>query len=133
MRGKMFHNYVVEITSRLLATIGWRVYLEYRIRQNGIINDVDILAVLNSCRVIFEIETTARHILDNCYKAQAVGIPLCIVVPTRKVYNAAVKQTRSIALKPAGVPITIFTLNQLPQELTAYLSFFIAANSHTDK
>ena len=133
MRGKLFHNYMVEKTSWLLAALGWFICLEFCIRRNGVTNFVDIFAVLNGVQIAFEIETTSRHIADNCYKAQAVGIPICIIVPTTKVYNAAVKKTCDIHIDHAGLPIRIFTLHQLEQELTDYLSLFIAANSHTDK
>lgn len=130
MRGKMFHNYMVEKTSRLLAALGWFICFEFCIRRNGVTNYVDIFAVLNGVQVAFEIETTSRHIADNCYKAQAVGIPVCIIVPTAGTYQAAVKKTRNLTVEH---PIQIFTLQQLDQELTDYLSLFIAANSRMDK
>lgn len=133
MRGKDFHNHMVEKTSLLLASLGWIVSLEFCICRNGVTNFVDVFAAICDFQMAFEIETTPRHIADNCYKAQAVDIPLCIIVPTSKVYRTAVKKTDGVNIKPAGLPIRIFKLTQLQQELMSYLSLIIVANSDTDK
>ena len=133
MRGKMFHNYMAEKTGFLLASLGWCVFLEFNICRNGVTNFVDILGTFHRFQMAFEIETTPRHIVDNCYKAQAVGIPLCIIVPTSKVYEAAVTETNRINIRPAGYPIRIFKLIQLQQGLMSYLSLIITANRDTDK
>jgi len=107
--------------------------LEFGICRNGVTNFVDILATVSDFRMAFEIETTDRHIIDNCHKACAVGLPLCVIVPTSKLYNAAVKKISNLDTAHAGYPIKIFKLSQLKQELTAYLSLFIDANSDTDR
>ena len=133
MRGKTFHNYIVEQTCLLLTSLGWVVFLEYCICRNGVTNFVDILATMYNFNMAFEIETTPRHIKDNCQKAYAVGIPLCVVVPTSKLYKTSVDTTSRLNIQPAGLPIRVFKLSQLQQGLTSYLSLIIAANSNTDR
>jgi glutaredoxin-related protein len=129
MRGKVFHNYMVNRTSVLLKTLGWIAFLEYLLCRNGTTNFVDIMGMHSNFQMAFEIETTTRHILDNCRKAEAVGIPLCIIVPTPHIYRIACRQVNTLNGTPGGYSIKVFKVSQLEQGLREYLSFFIAANS----
>ncbi|HBG25843.1 MAG: hypothetical protein A2Y10_08330 [Planctomycetes bacterium GWF2_41_51] len=129
MRGETLHNFMVARTKLFLIGILWKVFTEFKISQNGVINYADILAIYSNLAIIFEIETTSRHIIDNCLKAQAVNIPLCIIVPDTALLKTASAKLDKLDIKPGGCRIKLFRLNQLHNEVTNYLSLFIAANS----
>ena len=133
MRGKTLHNYMVQQICALLFYLDWQYQLEFMIRRNGITNFLDIYGMYNSFAMAFEIETTDRHIIENCYKAVAVDIPVCIIVPTSRLYRIAHQQIESLNITPGGYQIKVFKLSQLEKELKDCLSLFIAANSDMDK
>lgn len=133
MRGKEFHNYIVDQTGLILISLGWQIFLEFGVHKNGVNNFVDILATFFDFQMAFEIETTDRHLIDNCYKAYAAEVPLCVVVPTSKLYERAVKKIDNLDIQPAGRPIKVFKLAQLKQELRSYLSLIIRANTDVDR
>ena len=83
MRGKPFHNLIVNRTKTILQGFFKCVYLEYRFRRNGVITDFDVFAQENLFALAIEVETTCRHGIDNAKKAAGVNVPLWIIVPTQ--------------------------------------------------
>lgn len=83
MRGKAFHNQIAEEVKTVFNGHGWQVSTEHRYRKNGITTFFDLFAVKGNKRIACEVETTIRHAVDNALKAQATGVALWIIVPTR--------------------------------------------------
>lgn len=133
MRGKSLHNHIVAQTAGLLRLLGWIVFFEYLLCRNGITNYLDILGIHSGFQMAFEIESTPRHVIDNCRKAEVIRVPICIIVPTKQVYQSACKQVKSLDITPGGYPIRIFMFHQLEQGFMTYLPLIIAANRQTDK
>lgn len=75
-----------------------------------------------------EIETTARHAVDNARKAAMVDVPLWVIVPTRRLKSDLTRKLKDLAIRSGNQPIKILLLGQLRKELTNYLSLFIPAN-----
>jgi len=122
MRGKPFHNLMVDDTKATLDRFFEEVGLEYRLRRNNIVTDLDVFARRGSMTLAVEVETTDRHALDNARKAAAVGVPLWIIVPTRALQRRLVRRLAPLGLRPGGRPICVLLLGQLEQALTHYLS-----------
>jgi hypothetical protein len=96
---------------------GWHTSTEHRFRANGTTTYIDLFAVHERYRLACEIETTSRHALDNAQKAQAVGIPLWFLVPTRKVKRQIANKLKTQELTPGGEPIKVLLLSELDNEL----------------
>ncbi len=122
MRGKAFHNLLVQETQSRLAEFFDEVEAEYPIRRGGVVDFLDLFAQGPSGTLAVEVETTLRHALDNARKAAAVEIPLWIVVPTRALRRHLLRQLESLDLGPGGQPICVLLLGELQQALTHYLS-----------
>ena len=84
MRGGAFHNWMVCEVCEALAASGWEIETEYRYEKNGVVTFFDVYAVRDGREVAVEVETTARHVLDNVRKARAVGVEVLVVVPNRR-------------------------------------------------
>jgi len=122
MRGKPFHTLMAYQIKAILDRFFEDVRLEYRRRGNNIVTDLDLFARRGSTTLAVEIETTDRHALDNARKAAAVGVLLCIIVPTRALQRRLVRRLAPLGLRPGGRPICVLLLGQLEQALTHYLS-----------
>lgn len=133
MQGDPLHNYVGNETEGTLTSLDWRVWLEFCVRKETITNYMDIFATKAGLAIGFEIETTARHVLDNCRKAELVGIPLWIIVPNKRVLKSVTNKLSGQHIRPAGHQIKILLLSELKQELTNYISLFIAAYCYQDR
>ena len=133
MRGKPFHNLIVSRAKTILQGFFICVYLEYRLRRNGAVTDLDLFAQEDLFALAIEVETTCRHGIDNAKKAAAVDVPLWIIVPTQTLRAKLSRQLRLLELRPGDEPIKIFLLGQLEQEVMNYLSLFIVANKQKDK
>ncbi|MCK5000313.1 MAG: hypothetical protein KAS23_12290, partial [Anaerohalosphaera sp.] len=83
MRGKAFHNRIAMEAKTILNNHSWQVHTEHRCRKNGITTYLDLFAIKGNKAIACEVETTSRHAVDNARKAQAVGVVLWIIVPTR--------------------------------------------------
>ena len=133
MRGNLFHNYLVQQTKMVLIAFGWQVYPEYCIQRNGVITYFDLLANKDHFLLGLEIETTARHIIDNAVKANAVGIDVWFILPTRNLRKKARKKLATVNIRPTDKNIQLLLPGQVAQALTDYLSPTIAANSYEDR
>ena len=89
MRGGAFHNKMVEEVASVLVVQGWKVETEFCLRSNGVVTFFDVYAIKDGREIAVEVETSARHVVDNVKKAQAVGVEVWIVVPSRRVKRAA--------------------------------------------
>jgi hypothetical protein len=96
---------------------GWHTSTEHRFRANGTTTYIDLLAVIHRYRLACEIETTPRHALDNARKAQAVGIPLWFVVPTRKVKRQITNKLKTQNLTPGDERFKVLLIGELDNEL----------------
>ena len=109
MRGKAFHNRIVEDACKVFESNGWQVFTEYRYQCGGVVTYFDLFAERDCCKIACEVETTIRHLEDNAIKARLAGIELWIVVPTRRLTREAKKR-----LGDAGLVI-------LPDQLSSEL------------
>lgn len=122
MRGKPFHNLLVQQAKCQLGRFFEQVELEYPICRRGVVDFLDLFASGPSRSLAVEVETTPRHALDNVRKAAAVEVPLWIVVPTRVLRCRLLQQLQPLDLQPGGQPICVLLLGELEQALTHYLS-----------
>ena len=122
MRGDPLHNAMGREIGLTLENYFFEVHPEYKYCRNGIVTFLDLFASQGSFVFACEIETTARHGVDNAVKAAAVNIPLWIIVPTNKVKLKLLRRLKPLKLRPGGEPIKILLLGQLQKELEGYLS-----------
>ena len=84
MRGALFHNSIVKQAKAIFIRHGWQIHTECRYRNNGTMTYLDLLAVRNDYEIACEVETTARHAVDNAAKALAAGVSFWVIVPSRR-------------------------------------------------
>ena len=133
LRGGGFHNHLVYETARIFGLAGFRVRLERPVHlPDGRLNFLDLLAERGDCSIAVEVETSARRILINAAKAEQAGLPLWVVVPTRKVKKAVAKKLNQSGLRPGGLRIYILLLSQLNKEVTRCFPYFPPANTNRE-
>lgn len=118
MRGKAFHNQIATDAKAIFSHHGWQVYTEHRCRKNGVTTYFDLLAVKGDQTIACEIETTPRHAVDNVLKAQAVGVVLWIIVPTRRLRRQIERKLESSGIAENHQFVKTMLLTQLNTELT---------------
>ena len=106
----------------IFERFGWQVFMEHRFQANGTTKYFDLFAENPPDKIVFEIETTVRHAIDNARKAQAVGVPVWFVVPTQKVKRQIVRKLTTPGVMPGNKLIKVLLLGQLEGELAHYLS-----------
>ena len=119
MRGSVFHNKIVEDARAVFCQQKWHVQTEYRYCSQDITTYLDLFAVKESNEIGCEVETTARHVIDNAQKANSIGIRLWIIVPSRKVYNQA-KLKLALSSFAHNDAISLLLPDQLEAKLTAF-------------
>ena len=119
MRGKAFHNQIVEQAEAIFSSRHWQTSTEHRYRKNGTTTYLDLFAVKGNLEIACEIETTARHAIDNAVKAQSTAIVLWIIVPTRKLRRQIKHKLKSSALIKNHQSIKTILLSQLNTELNS--------------
>lgn len=130
LRGGILHNYLVIASEDIFQNAGFDTHQECPIKlPDGGLDFVDLLAEKNGFLVCIEVETTARYVLTNAAKAEQLGLPLVVVVPTRKVKLAVQNKLSKTNVKPGGHDIYILMLTQLKQELTNCFPLFSSANT----
>ncbi len=132
MRGEILHNTMGKTTGATLQGFFSEVYPEYKYCRNGTVTYLDLFARQSQFVFAFEIETTARHGVDNAIKATAVDIPLWIIVPNNKVKVKLLHKLKPLKLRPGGKPIKILLLGQLQRELEECPSLKPLSNQQTD-
>jgi hypothetical protein len=130
LRGKAFHSHLAAQVARDFLRAGFRVWPEYGLRlSDGRRDFVDLLAGREGVTIACEVETTARHVLENVAKAQALRLTLWIVVSNRKVASAVARKVRKMSRTPVAAPIQILLVGEVFQRLTSCIPSFSAANS----
>ncbi|AQQ70919.1 hypothetical protein SMSP2_01282 [Limihaloglobus sulfuriphilus] len=118
LRGGKLHTHLALQTESLLNRAGFETRLEHPEKlPDGRLDFVDILARRGEAMIFVEIETTPRYVLTNAAKAERLGIPLIIVVPSKKVQKEVKARLRCSGLRPGGEQICILLLNHLNKEL----------------
>ena len=116
MRGDPFHNELAGRVRTLLEHLGWRVWLEKRLEAAGTTAYFDVFAVKAEHQIAFEVETTARHAVDNARKAHAVGVPVWFVVPNRGTKHQIVRQLDGCFVV-GGEGVAVLLLGEIESEL----------------
>lgn len=120
MRGGAFHNMIVATTRDIFIRSGWHAYTEYPYQSNRVRTYLDLFAIRGGDRLACEIETTARHAVDNAVKAQVVNVPLWIVVPSRKIQRQITHKLQTQNLVSHNQSIPVLLLGQLERQLACY-------------
>ena len=119
LRGDSFHNLLVYRVRALLEPAGFAVFLEHPIRlPDGRLNFIDLLACRDQLQLACEVETTARYVAVNAQKAQALDMPLWIIVPTQQLKQAVRRKVDQAVDAPPGASIQFLLPDELPQALT---------------
>jgi hypothetical protein len=130
MRGGAFHNFLVAQSAEQFQEAGFEVLIEYPLQLlDGRRDYIDLLARREGAMIACEVETTARHVLDNLAKARTLGLTLWFVVPTRKVRAAVARKVQRASKTPSDAPIQILLIGEVFQRLTSCLPSFSAANT----
>lgn len=116
MRGDPFHNQLADTVRTFLERRGWRVWTEKRVVAADTIAYFDLFAVKDGQGIAFEIETTARHALDNAKKARALGVPVWFVVPRRRTKRQILRKlgARFVA---GGESVEVLLIDEIEGEL----------------
>jgi len=122
MRGKPLHNLLANRTRRPMEASFERVWTEHKRHRNGTITFLDLFGQTGPVQLAIEVETTARHAVDNARKAAAVDVPVWFIVPHSRLQRALQSKFEMLNLSPGGETIKILLLGQLEQALTNYLS-----------
>lgn len=121
MRGKLFHNMIVQKARAVFICLNWQVYTEHGVEINGTKYYFDLIAIKEQYKVACEVETTRRHAIDNALKASIVDIPLWFVIPTQDIKRQIADKLKKTSITPGNELIKILLLGQLKQELLDYL------------
>lgn len=117
MRGKDFHNALVDRAKTIFTSFNWQVDTEHRYRHNNITTYFDLYAVKANLVIACEIETTPRHVIDNVVKALATGVCVWVVVPTRVLLCQAKQKLASLNISASPESVRILLFSQLEAEL----------------
>ena len=129
LRGGKLHNYLVIESESILQDAGFETYQEHPKKlSDGGVDFIDLLAKKGDFMICIEVETTARYVLTNTAKAEQLGLPLIVIVPTRKVRKAVRNKLKQSTISPGGCGIYILLLAQLKQELMNKFPLFSPAN-----
>lgn len=129
MRGDPFHNELAGKVRALLERLGWRVWTEKRLVAAGTTAYFDLFAVKDGHEIAFEVETTARHALDNARKAHAVGVPVMFIVPRRQTKRQIVRRL-DICLITGGEDVKVLLLGEIESELAHHVTGQSMKNQH---
>ena len=133
MRGKPFHNVIARDVQGIARKFFDFTRREYRFSKNRAMTYLDVYAQRGPIALALEVETTSRHAVDNARKAAMTGVPLWVVVPTRRLKSEITRKLKPLRLRPGGESIKILLLGQLEQELMNYFPLFIPANTQNRK
>ncbi len=119
LRGGKLHNYLVAQAEGIFRDAGFSTSLEQpEALPGGGVNFVDLLARRGEVLICVEVETTPRNVVSNARKARLLGLPLVVLVPSRKVQRTVRKTLAASGVLPGGKPICVLLLGQLRQAVT---------------
>ena len=125
IRGGTLHNHLVLESECILQNAGFKTYQEHPKKlPDGGLDFVDLLVEKKGFMVCIEVETSARYVLTNAAKAEQLGLPLVVVVPTRKVKRAVRNKLRKTDIRPGDHDIYILLLSQLKREVSSFFPLF---------
>ena len=128
LRGQRFHNHLVCQVAEEFIGAGFDVELERPLQLgDGRCDFVDLLATRGDEVLVCEVETTPRRIVVNAQKAVGLGLPLWIVVPTRRLRSAAQRKTAHLITR--SDPICILLPSEVSQALRHCVPMIPAANA----
>ena len=122
MRGEQFHNQLASAVGDEIAGLVSSVQPEFMVRRHGATTFFDLFVQCGPLELGIEVETTLRHARENIRKAMAVGIPVWVVVPRRKMKQRLQAWVKSTQGKPPWPGIKILLLGEIRKGLTVYLS-----------
>ena len=120
MRGKAFHNKIVEEAGTIFRNHSWQVFTEHRYRKNGTTTYLDILAINRNKKIACEVETTSRHAVDNAVKALSANLDLWVIVPSRRLRRQVEHKLISSGLDTGHKNVRIVLFCLLEAELTFF-------------
>ena len=130
LRGDAFHNFLVQDAVQSFRGAGFEVTTERALRlESGETDYVDVLAERADLTVCCEVETSARYTLVNARKAAALGLPLVVVVPSRKLRSSVIRKLGRRSERPGRHGIRVLLLSELRQRLANCFPFFPPANA----
>ncbi len=134
MRGKVFHNLLVDQAAGVFRDHWFSAEREKPLRlPDGRLDFLDILAVRGPLTVGCEIETTPRYVRVNADKARALGLPLFIVVPARRLRKHVRKLLNNHFAGAASDRIWILLPDELGQALANCFPVSRSANRPLEK
>ena len=129
LRGGAFHNRLVKRCANTLQDAGFTVVLECPVKvAEGGTNFIDIMAWRGPVMVACEVETTPRNVVVNARSALALGLPLCLVIPNRRVRSAVINRLRRRLAGANWRRIWILLPDEVSQVVTNCISSFPSAN-----
>lgn len=129
LRGDALHNHIVLQVEGILKQYGYDTRQECpRQLPDGRLDFVDLLAQKGNYVICIEIETSARHVMDNVIKANIINLPLIVVCPSQKVKKAVQKKLAQTQPTAGGYPIYVLLLAQLKKEVMNCFPLFSSAN-----
>ena len=129
LRGDTLHNYLVLETECIFQQEGFDTYQEHpQCLPDGSLDFLDLLVRRDDFLICIEVETSARYVLANAAKAERLGLPLIVIVPTRRIKKSVQNKLEKSGIRPAGCNIYILLLSQLKQELINYFPLFSPVN-----
>ncbi len=130
LRGGGLHNYLTHEAARIFRQAGFKTYLEHPIRlPDGHLNFVDLFVTRGDVTICIEVETSARHVVENAVKSGQANLALWVVVPNKKVQKAVRRRLKSSGIVPGGLRIYFLLLSELEQQVMNYFPCFPSANS----
>lgn len=125
MRGSRFHCWLAAEAARTFGAAGLVVVPEHPLPlPAGGYDFVDLWVVGPRGRLICEVETTPRHVLDNVAQARSLGLPLWIVLPDRRLQRSVHLKVRRRFGATSPQRIRFLLLGQLAQALSDRFSPF---------
>ena len=122
MRGGPFHNQLVKDAECLFLKFGWKTETERRLSSKGVTTYFDLYARDGPLHVACEVETSCRHAIDNLKKAQRVGMPLWIIVPTQRIRSQIRRSFGKNQVFSGNTPVIVMLPDELKEHIVGYMS-----------
>ena len=129
MRGDPFHNELAGKVRALLERLGWQVWTERRFVAAGTTAYFDLFAVKDGHEIAFEVETTARHALDNARKAHVMGVLVWFIAPRRGTKRQIIARLDRF-LVAGSEAVKVLLLGEVESELAHHVTGQSTKNQH---
>lgn len=121
MRGKPFHNKIVQEAGSILLSKNWQVFTEHGCKINGSTVYFDLFAIKGPHKLACQIETTSRNVIRNVLGAQAACIPVWFIAPNRKVRKQIITKLNKNHIGLTNKRINVLLLSDMEKELADYM------------